>query len=922
MTHPDPDVADAMARLSVPDRSPYQLSRRRFLQAAALAGGAAYTLGAFSRHTPFAGAAPGDPDGILVLINLNGGNDGLNMVVPIDNPVYYALRPTIALAPAATLPLGGGFGLHPRLPYLKQLWDAKQLAVVHGVGYPNFNRSHFESMRIWQEGWAGSASATSGWLGRYLDTLGPAAGPVPVTTISDDVPYHLVGANTRAVALGGSGAFFGTDLGSRERRIYDAMRAMAAQPSGLGQWADLYATTARQLIDVGATVAPAYNGSFPDAWFSREMVVAARLLNANVGVRVINLNHDGGWDTHSDELPTHNANFRRLDDGIRAFYGALDPAVAAKVVIAVVSEFGRQLDEDGDAGTDHGTSNPVLVIGQPVKGGFYGALPSFTDLLSEGMLNFSVDFRSIYTSILANVLGGDPVALLGGTFPDLGFVARVGGTPVPTTTTTAAATTTTTVAPTTTTVVATTTTTAATTTTTVAATTTAATTTPTTAATTTSTTEAATTTAATTTPTTAPTTTAATTTPTTAATTTSTTEAPTTTVAPTTSTTAPSTGGDAGASCSFNEPGSFVALDPVRILDTRSGRGLPRGGKRKLGPGETIDVRVTGKGRIPGPDVTAVLLNVTALRPTATGFLAVWPDGDPQPDSANLSFQPDAPSSNLVIVKVSGKGLVKLFNSAGQTHVVADVMGYFTTEPGSNLRPIRPQRVLDTRQGHQPLITGHEHVLRLTGAGAVPADGVRAVLLNMTVTEPLAGGELCVWARGAAKPDVAMVSYTRGQTVPNLVVAPVNGDGEVTVQSTGGAAHVIADVVGYFSPSCAVARMVAVSPTRVLDTRRIGRTLSSANMVELPLAGVGGVPATGATAVVLNVTAARPTRAGYLTVWPATEPQPPASNLNFTPRHTVPNLVVAELGSNGAVNVAVSAGRVHVMIDLVGYFVA
>jgi hypothetical protein len=202
----------------------------------------------------------------------------------------------------------------------------------------------------------------------------------------------------------------------------------------------------------------------------------------------------------------------------------------------------------------------------------------------------------------------------------------------------------------------------------------------------------------------------------------------------------------------------------------------------------------------------------------------------------------------------------------------------------------------------------------------VPADAVRSVLLNMTVTEPLAGGELCVWASGDDKPDVAMVSYVQGQTVPNLVLAPLGTDGSVTLQTTGGAAHVIADVVGFFSPSCAVARMVAVSPTRVLDTRRVGQTLAGNKVIEVQLAGAAGVPPSGVSAVVLNVTAARPTRAGYLTLWPAGEPQPPASNLNFRPKQTVPNLVVAKLGANGAVDVAVSSGRVHVVIDLLGYF--
>ena len=125
----------------------------------------------------------------------------------------------------------------------------------------------------------------------------------------------------------------------------------------------------------------------------------------------------------------------------------------------------------------------------------------------------------------------------------------------------------------------------------------------------------------------------------------------------------------------------------------------------------------------------------------------------------------------------------------------------------------------------------------MAGVGAVPGDTIHAVLLNVTVTEPLSAGELCVWGTGNEKPDVAMVSYVQGQTVPNLVVAPLGADGTVTVQTTGGATHVIADVVGYFSPSCGVARMVSIDAARVLDTRRVGRSLGGASWLEVPLAG-------------------------------------------------------------------------------------
>ena len=964
----DPDAANALDQLSFVDRSSSGLTRRRFLQAAALTGGGLVAAGALpGRNT--AGADTGR-DGVLVVVNLNGGNDGLNMVVPIENSAYYANRPTIAIPAASTLKIGGGFGLHPNLVYVKSLWDAGRLAVINGVGYPNFNRSHFESMRIWQEGWAGASSPFSGWLGRWNDTLDASAGPVPVTTISESIPFSLLGRNTRAVAVGaGSGAFFGTDSGAGELRLYDAIRAMAAQPDGIGPWADLIASTEKTLVNVGQKIAPAFTGSFPDQWFSREMTVAARLINTNVGVRVVNVDMDGGFDTHSDELSTLNTDYKRLDDGIRAFFAELTAASVPKVTIVVVSEFGRQLAEDDTGGTDHGTANVVFAIGGPVKGGFYGMLPSLTQFIGGDMLQFNVDFRSVYATLINNVLGGDPLALLGGSFPDLGFVAASNTVPTTTTTTTVPPTTTT-LAPTTTTLLATTTTAAATTTaaptttaasttttvapttstaaattTTVAATTTVA---PTTTVAATTTTVASTTTLAPTTTTLAPTTTAAATTtlaptttavattlaptttagsttttesPTTTAGSTTTSESPTTTAPSTTTTTVPANGGD-GSTCSFSEPGDYFPVRAARVLDTRTGKGMPKGKRRKLGAAETLEVRITGKGRIPGPDVTAVLLNVTVMHPTETGFVSVWPAGDPRPSSSNLNFEPGKPASNLVVTKVSGKGRVAIFNSAGKTDVVADVVGYFSTKGGCSLTALDSQRVLDTRTQRQPLHGGSLLKLAVAGVAGMPADGVRAVLLNMTVTEPSTAGELCVWASGEAKPDVSMVSFVQGQTVPNLVVAPVGADGAVDVQTSGGDSHVIADVVGFFSPTCGTAKMVAITPTRVLDTRATGQRLTSQRMAEIQLLGTAGLPASGVSAVVLNVTVVRPSEPGFLTVWAAGTERPKTSHLNFTRRHTVPNVVLAKLGTGGALDIATSAGRLHLLVDLLGYFTA
>jgi hypothetical protein len=372
--------------------------------------------------------------------------------------------------------------------------------------------------------------------------------------------------------------------------------------------------------------------------------------------------------------------------------------------------------------------------------------------------------------------------------------------------------------------------------------------------------------------------------------------------------------------CPFDQPGAFTAVYPTRVLDTRTGRGMARGRRRKLQQGETIEVRVTGKARVPGPDVSAVLINVTALGPTAEGFLAVWPTGDPMPSTSNLNVQPGRPVSNLVVCKVSGQGRVSLFNSAGRTNVVMDVVGFFSIGGGSLLTPLSPRRVLDTRVDRRRLEKNTALKLALAGVGGLPASGVSAVLLNMTVTEPDGDGDLCVWSSGEAKPDVTMVSFSAGQTVPNLVLAAVSADGSVDVHASGSTTHVVADVVGFFSPSCGEATMISTTPTRVLDTRTSGKALGADSTAMIQLGGTAGLPASGISAVVLNVTVIRPTRPGYLTVWPDGEAQPVASNLNFVPRQTVPNMVLAKLGANGAIDLKVSAGQAHVVVDVLGYF--
>jgi hypothetical protein len=192
-------------------------------------------------------------------------------------------------------------------------------------------------------------------------------------------------------------------------------------------------------------------------------------------------------------------------------------------------------------------------------------------------------------------------------------------------------------------------------------------------------------------------------------------------------------------------------------------------------------------------------------------------------------------------------------------------------------------------------------------------------VLNVTVTEPSAGGYVTVWPTTDARPNASNLNFGPGQTVPNLVVCKLGTDGSVSLFNAAGSSHVIADVVGYFTP-WAGGVCASLTPVRVLDTRDRHAPLTAGATIDLTVAGTGGVPATGATAVALNVTVTEPTANGYLTVWPAGTARPVASNLNFVPGQTVPNLVMCKLGANGAVSIYNATGSSHVIADVVAWF--
>ena len=374
----------------------------------------------------------------------------------------------------------------------------------------------------------------------------------------------------------------------------------------------------------------------------------------------------------------------------------------------------------------------------------------------------------------------------------------------------------------------------------------------------------------------------------------------------------------------------FNPLPPARILDTREGNGAPVG---KVAQGGAIDLQVTGRGGVPATGVSAVALNVTVTEPTALSYLTAWPAGEARPLASNLNYTAGQTVPNLVVVKVGASGRVSLYNHAGTTHLIADVSGWYGAgggTQGSRYHPVAPSRLLDTRSGLgavvSKLVPQGVLDLQVTGRGGVPATGVSAVAVNVTVTEPAAGGFLTAWPTGGLPPLASNLNFAPAQTVANLAVVKVGSDGRISFFNGGGGVHVVADVAGWFGPEGAAtgARFHPLAPARVLDTRSGNGApvapLGSGSALSLQVTGRGGVPASGVTAVILNVIAVDPVGGGYLTVWPNGEALPLASNLNFATGRTVPNLVVAKVGAGGKVNIYNGGGTAHLVADVAGWY--
>lgn len=370
---------------------------------------------------------------------------------------------------------------------------------------------------------------------------------------------------------------------------------------------------------------------------------------------------------------------------------------------------------------------------------------------------------------------------------------------------------------------------------------------------------------------------------------------------------------------------TYAAVAPTRVLDTRKGIGAPNA---KIAANGTVAVDVlSGVAGAPAAStITAVVLNVTVTNPIDGGYVTAYPDGGTRPTSSNLNFSAAQTVPNLVTVKVRN-GKIDLYNgSGGTTDLIADVQGYYVDAAGDGFVPIAPTRLLDTRKGigapAQAVAAGGTVTLKIEGAGSIPATGVTAVALNVTVTGPTGGGYITVYPDQTTMPTASNLNYTPGETVPNMVVVKGGANGNILLHNTSsGTVQLVADVAGYYTSAGGDA-FVPTDPARLLDTRNATGQESADPIPVAPNSEARWATEGlyGDAAVVLNVTVTNPTAGGYITAYPGNAARPTASNLNFSPGETVPNLVMVNANGGDVRLYNGSAGTTDLIADLFGYF--
>jgi uncharacterized protein (DUF1501 family) len=398
------------------------MNRREFLKAITLASAAPLWV----RLGPLAGgvaeAATSTPDRMLLVIYLAGGNDGMNTIAPYQDGLYKNARPTIGLKADEVFPLGtdGYFGMHKSLTRVQSMWHNGQVAVVHNVGYPKPNFSHFDSTYIWETA-SPEMRFHTGWLGRYLDaTDGASRGPVRAIAVGlDQLPRTLVSNGHSGVALNRLSDFSFADEGRADM----ALRRRAFMAFGGGAPADgsmRSKIVQAQDATVGAVAAVSGAAKQVKTALTPAQTVAT-MFGAGVGTE-IGFIYVGGFDTHTTQRGAHANILALVDKAIGEFFDqAATLGLSDRATVITFSDFGRRFGENASNGTDHGSSAPLLVMGPRVNGGFYGPRPDLANLI-DGNLDPTVHLGSVYSSVIAGAFNVDPAPIVGGDFPLLPLI--------------------------------------------------------------------------------------------------------------------------------------------------------------------------------------------------------------------------------------------------------------------------------------------------------------------------------------------------------------------------------------------------------------------------------------------------------------------------------------------------------------------
>jgi uncharacterized protein (DUF1501 family) len=360
----------------------------------------------------------------LVVIQLSGGNDCLDTVVPYGNGLYYDFRPTINIAPEAVLPIDNAFGFNPSMGPIKQLWDEGKVAIINGIGYPRPDRSHFRSMDIWHTA-EPEKIGKEGWLGRAIRALDPKADNVLTgVNFGRGLPRAL-GCRGVPVASVGNLETYGLYPDLQEERARQlALQTFAKMYGGAGgrdavmSFLGQTASDALKGADILRTAPTKYASTvtYANNAIAQNLKSMAQVLCADLGTRIYYTQH-GSFDTHSGELATHAKLWQEVAGAVGTFMDDLqEHGRGDDVILLIFSEFGRRIRDNG-SGTDHGSGGVAFVVGNAVQGGMYGQYPSLkVEEQLEGDLHFNNDFRCTYATLLEQWLGLEPAPIVNGTF--------------------------------------------------------------------------------------------------------------------------------------------------------------------------------------------------------------------------------------------------------------------------------------------------------------------------------------------------------------------------------------------------------------------------------------------------------------------------------------------------------------------------